>query len=82
MVNPRIRSPQAKIPVAFFKRMDTCDDTIPVVGYMLDVDGWRKVSALSNLKHGAAAGIRTRVPGCFLYLQWEAGVIDQAARHT
>ena len=28
---------------------------------------------------GAAAGIRTRVPGCFL-TGWEAGVIDQGAR--
>jgi len=32
-----------------------------------------------NRNDGAAAGIRTRVPGCFLR-QWEAGVIDQATR--
>ncbi len=32
-----------------------------------------------HLRDGAAAGIRTRVPGFFL-LRWEAGVIDQADR--
>jgi hypothetical protein len=49
-----------------------------------DVGKFSGVARLNNClenDYGAAAGIRTRVPGCFL-LEWEAGVIDQAARHV
>ena len=43
--------------------------------------GWLPDLETHRFTHivGAAAGIRTRVPGCFL-TGWEAGVIDQAAR--